>query len=201
MMGPHSFLFLCYSFLFCFLIKIGPLPTRLSRQGINRRGIAIQCRLVSWQGKAGRRRTGLCQEQLYYNPCTDCPGTADDRTKYPLSYPSNKWPAEEMPQLEPAAKTMGLLLKNVTVKLAGHLDAYMATKLPQSTPPPTLTTALKDTEKVKCRLLYYFPKPNNDNTAATNKKMDSWIGWHNDSGFLTALAGEYYVETTTRAKY
>ena len=40
-MGPHSFLFLCYSFLFWFFIKIGPLATRLSRQGINRRGFAI----------------------------------------------------------------------------------------------------------------------------------------------------------------
>jgi isopenicillin N synthase-like dioxygenase len=26
---------------------------------------------------------------------------------------------------------------------------------------------------------------------------DSWIGWHNDSGFLTALAGDIYVNETT----
>jgi len=26
---------------------------------------------------------------------------------------------------------------------------------------------------------------------------DSWIGWHNDSGFLTALAGDMYVNDVT----
>ena len=29
---------------------------------------------------------------------------------------------------------------------------------------------------------------------------DSWIGWHNDSGFVTALAGDMYVDADTGAQ-
>jgi isopenicillin N synthase-like dioxygenase len=74
-----------------------------------------------------------------------------------------------------------------------------------------LYKAMKDTDKVKCRLLYYFPlqeqpatqtaesatdtstNTNNDNSP----RQDSWIGWHNDSGFLTALAGDFYLDDST----
>jgi isopenicillin N synthase-like dioxygenase len=48
---------------------------------------------------------------------------------------------------------------------------------------------LADTEKVNGRLLYYYPLPK---SAAASE--DSWIGWHNDSGFLTALAGDLYMD-------
>jgi isopenicillin N synthase-like dioxygenase len=50
------------------------------------------------------------------------------------------------------------------------------------------------TEKAKGRLLYYFPLP--DEVLASGA-ADSWIGWHNDSGFLTALAGDMYVNDET----
>ena len=38
-------------------------------------------------------------------------------------------------------------------------------------------------------LLYYFPLPETQ-----TQSEDSWIGWHNDSGFLTALAGDIYMD-------
>jgi isopenicillin N synthase-like dioxygenase len=74
---------------------------------------------------------------------------------------------------------------------------------------------LKDTDKVKARLLYYYPLSskkidykndnNADSTSNDESKIkdnippteDSWIGWHNDSGFLTALAGDIYVNHVT----
>ncbi len=49
---------------------------------------------------------------------------------------------------------------------------------------------MKNTKKIKGRLLYYFPS---DKTVSE----DSWIGWHNDSGFLTALASDMYFNDDT----
>eukprot|EP00957_Ditylum_brightwellii_P065271 4950814-Ditylum_brightwellii.AAC.1 len=56
---------------------------------------------------------------------------------------------------------------------------------------------MKQTEKAKGRLLYYFPLDNGEVKDDVNNAKDdadiaeySWIGWHNDSGFLTALAGD-----------
>jgi isopenicillin N synthase-like dioxygenase len=73
----------------------------------------------------------------------------------------------------------------------------------------SLYNLLKVTDKVKARLLYYYPTGQNANsTSSIDKeqstdsgndtlKLDSWIGWHNDSGFLTALAGDLYVNHQT----
>ena len=125
--------------------------------------------------KLGDGAPDTAKGSFYYNPCTDTPGTELDRKTYPLSYPCNLWPTEEvMPGFEAAAKTMGLLLKDVTVDLARHLDAYLQTKVP-SYAPNTLYHAMKDTEKVKCRLLYYYPQDNNNKEDLS--KDESWIGW------------------------
>lgn len=66
-----------------------------------------------------------------------------------------------------------------------------------SYPDKLVSDAMKNTEKAKGRLLYYFPL-----SEETLKKgsADSWIGWHNDSGFLTALAGDLYVNDETGEK-
>jgi isopenicillin N synthase-like dioxygenase len=52
---------------------------------------------------------------------------------------------------------------------------------------------MKNTDKAKGRILYYFPLK----SSTVSEKEDSWIGWHNDSGFLTALAGDLYVNHDT----
>mmetsp|Transcript_3939 Transcript_3939/g.7577 ORF Transcript_3939/g.7577 Transcript_3939/m.7577 type:complete len:387 (+) Transcript_3939:109-1269(+) len=149
---------------------------------------------------------------FYYNPVTDVPGTPQDRHKYPYSYPSNKWPsAEKLPEFREKAMRMGMLLKQATVELAKHIDALAARKCPDY-PNQFLYLKMKDTDKVKARLLYYFPLStsnetqdgeanNNDNEEEEQDTQtaseDSWIGWHNDSGFLTALGGDMYVNHTT----
>ena len=143
--------------------------------------------------KLGDGEPDFAKGSFYYNPCTDTPGSPEDREKYPLSYPCNVWPDEKMPAFEPAAKEFGMLLKTVTVDLARHLDVYLQAKV-DSYQPDLLYHAMKGTEKVKGRLLYYYPQKEDDEEGE-NKK--SWIGWHNDSGFLTALAGDFYLDHTT----
>ena len=152
--------------------------------------------------KLGDGEPDFAKGSFYYNPCTDKPGSELDRKTYPLSYPCNIWPDDKLPALEPAAKELGLLLKNVTVDLARHLDVYLQATVGTAYTPNTLYHAMKDTEKVKGRLLYYYPKKMEDENNGTGegkkkKLSDSWIGWHNDSGFLTALAGDIYLDHTT----
>ena len=129
----------------------------------------------------------MAKGSFYFNPVVDIPGTPEDRERYPVSYPQNLWPKKSLPKLEPAAKQLGCLMKDVAVILSKHIDAY-AHSCNQNYPLQTLYNTLVDTEKVKGRLLYYYPLPE---SAAESE--DSWIGWHNDSGFLTALAGDIYM--------
>jgi isopenicillin N synthase-like dioxygenase len=136
----------------------------------------------------------LAKGSFYFNPLTDTPGSEEDRRQYPLSYPCNLWPTD-LPDFEPAAKHIGTLMKDVVVHLAKHVDAFAAAKVPHY-PPNALHTAMVDTEKAKGRLLYYFPIASSS-SEGSGPKEDSWIGWHNDSGFLTALAGDVYVDHTT----
>jgi isopenicillin N synthase-like dioxygenase len=135
-----------------------------------------------------------CKASFYFNPITDYPGSENDRAKYPYSYPCNRWPTSKLPDLEPLAKKLGKLMKDVAVELAKHIDAFALNKVP-TYKVGQLYTAMKNTQKAKGRLLYYFPLESA--SLANLDKEDSWIGWHNDSGFLTALAGDMYVDHTT----
>jgi hypothetical protein len=174
----------------------------------------------------------LAKASYYYNPVTDTPGTVLERQEYPVSFPCNKWPDEsryeELAGFRTAACTLGRILQKVTVQVAYHLDQYVLKQEPSSANRgPLLHPALAQSEKVKCRLLYYYPldliqqerimaRPSG---GASNPEMilndevkedtvtsvrpsnsvseDSWIGWHNDSGFLTALAGDMYIDHDT----
>jgi hypothetical protein len=53
----------------------------------------------------------------------------------------------------------------------------------------TLHQQMQVTRKVKGRLLYYYP--------ADSEAEDGWIGWHNDSGFLTALTSAMFFNDET----
>mmetsp|Transcript_50116 Transcript_50116/g.76197 ORF Transcript_50116/g.76197 Transcript_50116/m.76197 type:complete len:370 (-) Transcript_50116:44-1153(-) len=130
------------------------------------------------------------KSSFYFNPITDIPGTISDREKYPVSYPKNKWPTKTLPALEPAAKRIGCLMKDVAVCLAKHIDSYAVSrnKYYES---GTLHKTLVDTEKAKGRLLYYYPLERQG--ALSTDSEDVWNSWHNDSGFLTALAGDIYM--------
>mmetsp|Transcript_20349 Transcript_20349/g.56610 ORF Transcript_20349/g.56610 Transcript_20349/m.56610 type:complete len:386 (-) Transcript_20349:97-1254(-) len=133
---------------------------------------------------------------FYFNPIVDVPGTKEDRIKFPLSYPYNRWPRfESIPSFETAAKRLGSLMKNVAVHVSKRIDDY-AHSVNNSYAPQTLYRALVKTEKVKGRLLYYYPLARVDGKESPihDESEDSWIGWHNDSGFITALSGGLYLE-------
>jgi hypothetical protein len=116
---------------------------------------------------------------FYYNPVSDTPGSESDRREYPLSYPSNVWPDEAMiPGFRERAVTLGNLLKDACVAVAYHLDAYAARQQPSYTPHNLITSSIKETDKVKARLLYYYPLP--PQTEPSNEPYggaveDSWV--------------------------
>lgn len=133
---------------------------------------------------------------FYFNPLVDVPGTKEEREKFPLSYPSNRWPREtSLPTFKNAAQRLGFLMKDVAVELSRHIDDYARSKN-ASYHPETLFQSLVNTEKAKGRLLYYYPLGNGDKEEQTSNDQseDSWIGWHNDSGFLTCLSGGLFME-------
>lgn len=91
-------------------------------------------------------------------------------------------------------------MHEVVVLLAKHIDKMTMSRV-EGYAPHLLLDAMKETEKVKGRLLYYYPldergRATNDDDRASAKE-DTWIGWHNDSGFLTSLAGDIYVNDCT----
>ena len=160
---------------------------------------------------------------FYFNPLVDIPGTEEDRTKYPISYPINKWPSSNsescnaVSELEPTCKEIGTLMKNVAVLVAYYIDQYVASKKSTTSTNDTISDTdvslydlLKDTIKVKGRLLYYYPlskaaqegaEKQEHGTGAgdvlatngidekkeeTEKEVesdveDSWIGWRKSS--------------------
>lgn len=137
----------------------------------------------------------LAKGSFYFNPISDLPGTAELREKYPYSYPLNVWPDESvLPGFTDKARAIGKILLQACEQVARHVDALAAKSCP-SYPNNLLYNHIQGTDKVKARLLYYFPLDQQQTTTTTPE--DSWIGWHNDSGFLTALAGDLYVDHDT----
>eukprot|EP00985_Skeletonema_marinoi_P010126 scaffold4772_cov95-Skeletonema_marinoi.AAC.2 len=141
----------------------------------------------------------FAKASYYFNPLTDVPGTQEEREKYPASYPCNKWPNEDdLPQLKDfkqSAQKLGKIMHQTVAHVAKHIDV-MATKKVVGYRKDLLFDAMKHTEKAKGRLLYYYPI-DKDQTATTQAKEDNWIGWHNDSGFLTSLAGDLFLDDET----
>jgi isopenicillin N synthase-like dioxygenase len=112
----------------------------------------------------------LAKGSFYFNPIIDVP-RPEDQQAYPLSYPINKWPRSNLSELEPACKTLGKLMKDVAVKISKHIDNFARIKNPNCQ--EGIRDKLVHTEKVKGRLLYYFPLSSN---TEKNQSEDSWIG-------------------------
>jgi isopenicillin N synthase-like dioxygenase len=135
---------------------------------------------------------------FYFNPITDVPGTEEDRTRFPASYPVNKWPEEGVVEgLETLGKKMGRLMCDTVALLARHVDVYVKEHCGCHEYSVQMGKEMMTTEKVKGRLLYYFPLKSENSHSTDKFHEDSWIGWHNDSGFFTALAGDIFVNHDT----
>jgi hypothetical protein len=130
---------------------------------------------------------------FYFNPLSDDP-CPEFRDEYPWALPRNLWPAEEdIPNFKTDSCQLGSVMKSVAVLLAKHIDALLSSRVPgyQS---GLFYNAMLNSMKAKARALYYFPIAT---SSATTARGDNWIAWHNDSGFLTCLAGEIFVNHET----
>lgn len=104
---------------------------------------------------------------FYYNPITDTPGTAELRKQYPLSYPANLWP-DVLPEFQARGMRLGQIMTRACQQVARHLDAVAETN-------DLLTNALRDTDKVKARLLYYYPLQKESDDDEGDVTEDSWV--------------------------
>ncbi|CAK8992804.1 unnamed protein product [Durusdinium trenchii] len=91
---------------------------------------------------------------FYFNPLSDTPGTEDDMAKFPWALPKNRWP-KEIPELERKCKDLGKVMQEVIGFLGEQVDHVMASKVKTYT--ANLGKTLRETNKCKGRLLYYFP--------------------------------------------
>jgi isopenicillin N synthase-like dioxygenase len=135
---------------------------------------------------------------FYFNPLNDTPGTVltdEQNEKWPFFLPPNRWPTS-LPDLKPACQKLGKTVHAVTGLLAKQVDALAVKKLPNYPREECglLGETMGTTIKCKGRLLYYFPVGKRASGKEAADRHDGWIGWHNDSGFLTALTPDMYLD-------
>jgi isopenicillin N synthase-like dioxygenase len=124
---------------------------------------------------------------FYFNPLNDDP-KPETRDSQPWALPANLWPKDHLPELEVECKKLGKTMHSVVVALAQHID-----KMQLGT---SIAEEMQVSLKAKSRLLYYYALNESDMEEARSKP-DGWIGWHNDSGFLTGLTPDYYFKHST----
>lgn len=130
---------------------------------------------------------------FYFNPLSDDP-CPEFRDEFPWALPKNLWPAEEdIPNFKSNACQLGSVMKDVAVLLSRQIDSLLTARVP-GYESGLFYNAMLNSMKAKARALYYFPIT--PSTTATTRG-DNWIAWHNDSGFLTCLAGEIFVDHAT----
>lgn len=144
----------------------------------------------------------FAKASFYFNPLVDDP-SPELREEYPWALPANKWPDEaSIPHFKDRCKELGSVMKEVAVHLARHIDKLLVAQVP-GYQAGLFHNAMDASIKAKSRLLYYFPiQPDADASkdatqGAPKTKTDNWIAWHNDSGFLTCLASEIFVDHET----
>ena len=127
---------------------------------------------VGWSH--GKEKMGdepdFAKGSFYANPMYD--KAADDEIikKYPFFYPVNIWP-QQIPEIETYFKQLGSIMFNTVVLLSSHVDKLISEKIP-TFQKGSLYNEIKNTKKIKGRMLYYYP------TGST--KDDGWIAAHND---------------------
>jgi len=127
---------------------------------------------------------------FYANPLYDVMANDKEIEKYPFFYPKNIWPKQSLPELAPAFKKLGANMYQTVLLLCKQIDRLTEKNVP-TYKKGSLFQQLQQTRKIKGRLLYYFP------VDAAQASEDGWIGWHNDSGFLTALTSAMFFDDET----
>jgi len=136
--------------------------------------------------------TDVHKGSYYNNPQYDVPTTdAEAIKKAPEVLSPNKWPKEDLPELEWAFKETGQLVCNVGAALGAHVDKYVKSRLGDKYK-ASLEDVIKTTRTTKSRLLHYFPIPSEG-----QRELDSWCGWHNDHSALTGLVPNMFMDVAT----
>jgi isopenicillin N synthase-like dioxygenase len=130
---------------------------------------------------------------FYFNPLTDNP-TPELRSDFPWACPLNKWPLEsDISNFKSNCCEVGQIMKSVAVELSRHIDNLLASRV-VGYESGSFYQAMVKSNKAKSRMLYYYPIQNSELSSASG---DNWIAWHNDSGFLTCLAPELFLDHNT----
>eukprot|EP01087_Luapelamoeba_hula_P008758 TRINITY_DN2214_c0_g1_i1.p1 TRINITY_DN2214_c0_g1~~TRINITY_DN2214_c0_g1_i1.p1 ORF type:complete len:282 (+),score=45.06 TRINITY_DN2214_c0_g1_i1:319-1164(+) len=134
----------------------------------------------------------------YNNPIANRPVDDEEIIKqYPAFAHPNIWPAEDLPELEPAFLDMGRLLVDVGLLVARQCDKFVEKRC-TGIVPSKLHSIIKDCRTPKGRLLHYFALKDEECDAGTSPEgegeFSSWCGWHNDHGSLTALVPAMYID-------
>jgi isopenicillin N synthase-like dioxygenase len=141
----------------------------------------------------------FAKASFYFNPITDDPNP-ELREAYPWAVPPNKWPNEEdIPGFKANCCEVGRIMKETANHLTRHIDNLLTQQVP-GYKSGLFYNSLVQSTKCKSRMLYYYPikpSPESSSSATTTKQSDNWIAWHNDSGFLTCLAPEKFLNHET----
>jgi hypothetical protein len=81
----------------------------------------------------------------------------DDAVKHENGYYRNAWPSEDLPELEPAFKTLSQEICRIGYLLAAQIDSCIKTHNPEYSEGLYLNS-LKNSGMNFARLLHYFPK-------------------------------------------
>lgn len=136
----------------------------------------------------------LSKGSYYNNPQYDRP--EEDPAviaKYSSFVHPNIWPGSDLPDLEPAFKSLGVIMVEVGQLVARQCDAYVHRMCP-TYPADALEKVIATSKCAKARLLHYFANPTAEQTGDDEQvDFSSWCGWHNDHGSLTGLTSAMFI--------
>lgn len=146
-------------------------------------------------------RPDLSKGSYYANPIYDRPVDDEELIKKhaPFIHP-NIWPTDDLPEMEPAFKSLGQLIVHVGGLVAQQADGYIK-KQNGNYEENKLHRIIGTSRCCKARLLHYFSRTEEELAAmasaagSTNEEsFSSWCGWHNDHGSLTGLVSAMFLD-------
>lgn len=143
----------------------------------------------------------LSKGSYYANPQYDRPVEDEELIqKYITFIHPNIWPTDDLPEFEPAFKTLGQLIVQVGLLIAYQCDNYVKKQCP-SYEDGKLERIIRNSLCCKARLLNYYPIAQESLTAAGDHHdpFSSWCGWHNDHGSLTGLISAQFFDASGNA--
>ncbi|KAG2386391.1 hypothetical protein C9374_002837 [Naegleria lovaniensis] len=137
-------------------------------------------------------KTDVFKGSYYANPEVDVPvEDKETQEKYPFYCTPNIWPREDLPEMETAFKNMGQLVVAVGLLVAKQCDRYVQKHCPTCAP-NMLYNTISESKNTKSRLLYYYPRSDEDAKEEEVESDDGWCGLHLDHGSLTGLTAAMY---------